>query len=103
MWFVLMAEEGVESFNVFSFWSDPIGEVGVIIYIKEPMHSRPSFNCIQTHNINDFSHASHLSPHRPSQVLKLSTLAWLNCFPWSQINLYQDYVFVKCSLTLFRV
>lgn len=37
MWFVLMAEEGVESFKVFSFLSDPTGEVGVIIYIKEPL------------------------------------------------------------------
>ena len=32
-WFVLMADEGVESFKAISFLSDPIGEVGVIIYI----------------------------------------------------------------------
>lgn len=32
-----MGEEGVESFKVFSFLSDPIGEVGVIIHIKEPL------------------------------------------------------------------
>lgn len=45
-WFVLMAEEGVESFKDFSFLSDPIGEVGVIIYIKEPFAFKTfPFNC----------------------------------------------------------
>lgn len=33
--FIFVGEEGVESFKDFSFWSDPIGEVGVIIHIKE--------------------------------------------------------------------
>lgn len=34
MWFVLM---GVESFKDIYFVSEPIGEVGVIVYIKEPL------------------------------------------------------------------
>ncbi|KAK7410524.1 hypothetical protein VNO78_01367 [Psophocarpus tetragonolobus] len=51
-WFVLMGEEGVESFKDFSFWSDPIGEVGVIVYIKEPLAFKTFPSTVHTHNIN---------------------------------------------------
>lgn len=43
-WFVLMAEEGVECFKDFSFLSEQVAEVGVIIHWHSTVH---------THNIND--------------------------------------------------
>jgi len=59
-----MGEEGVESFKDISFVSDPIGEVGVIIYIKEPlvmaMALKTLLSTAHTNNIND--HAIPLHP-----------------------------------------
>lgn len=65
-WFVLMAEEGVECFKDFSFLSEQVAEVGVIIHWHSTVH---------THNIND--HAIplffHFSP--PFITVKASSLS----------------------------
>jgi len=63
-----MGEEGVESFKDISFVSDPIGEVGVIIYIKEPlvmamamaMALKTLLSTAHTNNINDHAIPLHL-------------------------------------------
>jgi len=58
-WFILMAEEGVESFKDFSFMRDLIGEVGVIISIKVPLHSKLPL---------------HLSACTPTTLMTMSSL-----------------------------
>ncbi|KEH34928.1 hypothetical protein MTR_3g074440 [Medicago truncatula] len=58
-WFILMAEEGVESFKDFSFMRDLIGEVGVIISIKVPLHSKLPL---------------HLSAYTPTTLMTMSSL-----------------------------
>ena len=63
-WFILMAEEGVESFKDFSFMRDPIGEVGVIISIKVPLHSKLPLHlsAYTPTTFNDYVIPLHFSP-----------------------------------------
>jgi len=73
-----MGEEGVESFKDISFVSEPIGEVGVIVNIKEPlvMAMAMAFKTLLStaHTNNIYDHAIPLSIH----TLPLLT-AFHNC------------------------